>query len=431
MALSLESDSPATTVPRKLRLMQGVACLFLGWAALNAARQSTTPALDLSHALFPAANDTPAAPREELGDLEKLAAPGLALIEVVVQRDDTLDRIFRRLQISVTDLQNVRALTGVRTMLDRLNPGEHLKFLYHDGALLGLTRHVSLTQQLEVRRTDAGFAAEVIAKPIDARTTLARGTIGSSLFEAANNSGLSDITVLKLAKIFGSQIDFVLGLRAGDQFAVAYERINQDGKYVKDGEILAARFVNQGREYVAVRYLRPDGTVGYYSPGGRSMQKAFLRAPLEFQRISSGFSSARLHPILNTIRAHQGTDYAAPLGTPVYAAGSGRISYRGVKGGYGNVIQIDHGQGIETVYGHLSRFAAMKAGAQVQQGETIGYVGMTGLATGPHLHFEFHVNGRFVDPQRVKLPDASPLDPGLREDFERSSAPLLESLGVR
>ena len=161
------------------------------------------------------------------------------------------------------------------------------------------------------------------------------------------------------------------------------------------------------------------------------MQKAFLRAPLEFQRISSGFSSARLHPILNTIRAHQGTDYAAPLDTPVYAAGSGRINYRGVKGGYGNVIQIDHGQGIETLYGHLSRFAAMKAGSQVQQGETIGYVGMTGLATGPHLHFEFHINGRFVDPQRVKLPDASPLDANLREDFERSSTPLLESLGVR
>ena len=431
MLLVLESVSPATTVPRTLRLVQAFACLCLGWAALNAARQSTTPAVDPGHALFPASNGTPTATREGLDDLEKLAAPGLALIEVVVQRDDTLDRIFRRLQISLTDLQNVRALAGVRTLLDRLNPGEHLKFLYHDGALLGLTRHVSLTQQLEVRRTDAGFAAEVIAKPIDARTTLARGTIDSSLFEVANDAGLSDITVLKLAKIFGSEIDFVLGLRAGDQFAVEYERIHQYGKYVKDGEILAARFINQGREYVAVRYLRPDGVVGYYSPAGRSMQQAFLRAPLEFQRISSGFSSARLHPILNTIRAHQGTDYAAPLGTPVYAAGSGRISYRGVKGGYGNVIQIDHGQGIETLYGHLSRFAAMKAGTQVHQGETIGYVGMTGLATGPHLHFEFHVNGRFVDPQRVKLPDASPLDPTLREDFERSSAPLLESLGVR
>lgn len=431
MALSLESVSSAAAVPRPLRLVQAFACLCLGWAALDGARQSTMPALNLEHALFPPSNGTAAATREGLDDLEKLAAPGLALIEVVVQRDDTLDRIFRRLQIRVTDLQNVRALAGVRTLLDRLNPGEHLKFLYHDGVLLGLTRHVSLTQQLEVRRTDAGFAAAVIARPIDVRPALARGTIDSSLFEAANDAGLADVTVLKLARIFSSQIDFVLGLRAGDQFAVAYERIHQDGRYVKDGEILAARFINQGREYVAVRYLRPDGVVGYYSPTGGSMQKAFLRAPLEFQRISSGFSSARLHPILNTIRAHQGTDYAAPQGTPVYAAGSGRISYRGVKGGYGNLIQIDHGQGIETLYGHLSRFAALTAGSQVRQGETIGYVGMSGLATGPHLHFEFHINGRFVDPQRIKLPDASPLEASLRDDFERSSAPLLESLGVR
>jgi murein DD-endopeptidase MepM/ murein hydrolase activator NlpD len=174
----------------------------------------------------------------------------------------------------------------------------------------------------------------------------------------------------------------------------------------------------------------PDGVAGYYSPAGRSMQKAFLRAPLEFQRISSGFSLARLHPILNTIRAHRGTDYAAPLGTPVYAAGSGRLHFRGEKGGYGNVIEIDHGNGIETVYGHLSRFAPLRAGAHVQQGETIGYVGMTGLATGPHLHFEFHINGRFVDPQKVKLPDSGPIDPALRADFARATTPLLQALAV-
>ncbi len=177
MALSLESVSAATTVPRTMRLVQGFACLCLGWAALNAARQSTTPALDLGHALFPGLQrhrDRDARWARRSGETRG-ARP--ALIEVVVQRDDTLDRIFRRLQISVTDLQNVRALAGVRTLLDRLNPGEHLKFLYHDGALLGLTRHVSLTQQLEVRRTDAGFAAEVIAKPIDARTTLARRSL--------------------------------------------------------------------------------------------------------------------------------------------------------------------------------------------------------------------------------------------------------------
>ncbi len=417
----------AAAVPRTLRLVQAFACLSLGWAALDGARHSTRPVLDIGHALFPAANG-PLVPPERIDGFERLAAPGLAIIEVVVQRDDTLDHIFRRLRISLTDLQDVRSLAGVRTLLDRLNPGEHLKFLHRDGSLVGLSRRVSLTQELEVRRTDAGFAATVIATPVDSRTTVAHAVIGSSLFEAANEAGLSDPTVLKLAKIFGSQIDFVLGLRTGDRFSVAYQRIHQEGHYVKDGEILAARFINQGREYTAVRYQRPDGSVGYYSPAGQSMQKAFLRAPLEFRRVSSGFSAARLHPILNTIRAHQGTDYAAPLGTPVYAAGSGRISFRGVKGGYGNVIQIDHGQGIETVYGHLSRFAAARAGAHVQQGETIGYVGMTGLATGPHLHFEFHINGRFVDPQRVKLPDASPLDPALHADFERASEPLLETL---
>lgn len=423
--------TPASSLamPRLLRLAQLAGCACVALMAVGIARQSTLRALPLEHPLFPAASErhSPRA-QEGLQNLEALAAPGVALVEVVVQRDDTLDRIFRRLQINLTDLENMRALSGVHSMLDRLSPGEHLKFLQHNGSLLGFSRHVSLTQQLEVRRTDAGFQATLIAHPVQTQTSVARGTISSSLFDAANAAGLSDPLVLKLARIFGSEIDFVLGLRAGDRFSVVYERIEQDGRFVKDGDILAARFINQGREYVALRYARADGTVGYYSPDGHSMQKSFLRAPLEFQRISSGFSTARLHPILNTIRAHKGTDYAAPTGTPVYAAGAGRIVYRGVKGGYGNVIEIDHGQGIQTVYGHLSRFAAIRAGGHVEQGETIGFVGQTGLATGPHLHFEFHVNGRCVDPQRVRLPEAGPLEPAMRADFQRSIEPLLELL---
>jgi murein DD-endopeptidase MepM/ murein hydrolase activator NlpD len=414
--------------PLMLRLAQLAACLCVAMGAVGVASRSTEPALHLEHPMFPAFNAEPSVPDHGVPDLSSLAAPGLALVEVVVQRDDTLDRIFRRLQINVSDLQNVRALSGVRGMLDRLSPGEHLKVLARDGALVGMSRHVSLTQQLEVRRTDAGFQATVVANPLETQTSVAHGTINSSLFDSANAAGLSDALVLELARIFGSEVDFVLGLRAGDEFSVVYERISQDGRYLKDGDILAARFINQGHEYVAVRYMRPDGSVGYYSPSGHSTQKAFLRAPLEFQRISSGFSTARRHPILNTIRAHQGTDYAAPMGTPVYAAGSGRVIFRGVKGGYGNVIEIDHGQGIQTVYGHLSRFGPIRMGQHVQQGETIGFVGMTGLATGPHLHFEFHINGRFVDPQKVKLPDAGPLDPALRDDFERNAEPLLELL---
>lgn len=413
--------------PVPIRWVQLLACFAVAWCTLEAVRSTTEPAQPLGRMLF-AVHDPSPTHAVDLTDLQTLTAPGLELIEVIVQRNDTLEHIFRRLQLNLSDLADVRAISGVQAMLDRLNPGEHLKFLHHDAVLMGLERHVSLTEKLEVRRTDDGFKATLVPKAIDIEPSFAHGVIQSSLFESANSAGLSDSSVLKLAKIFGSDIDFVLGLREGDQFTVSYERIEQNGHYVKDGDILAARFVNQGRVYEAVRYIVPDGTVGYYSADGRSMEKAFLRAPLEFKRISSGFSLARLHPILNLIRAHKGVDYAAPIGTPVYAAGSGRIKFRGEMGGYGNVLQIDHGNGIVTVYGHMSRFAASREGAHVERGETIGFVGMTGLATGPHLHFEFRVNGQYVDPQKIKLPDARPIDAGLLDDFKRRSAPLLAAL---
>jgi murein DD-endopeptidase MepM/ murein hydrolase activator NlpD len=410
-----------------LRWLQLLTCFAVAYCTLLVASRSTEPVLHLGRMLFPAQNPV-AAKGFDVTELGALSVPGMELVEVIVQRDDTLEHIFRRLRLSLSDLADVRALTGVQSMLDRLNPGERLKFLHREGSLIGLERHLSLTEKLEVRRTDAGFNATVVPKPVEIHTSVARGTIESSLFESANSAGLSDPSVLKLAKIFGSDIDFLLGLRAGDQFVVNYERIIQNGQYVKDGDILAARFVNQGRVYEAVRYVEPDGTVHYYSPDGRSTEKAFLRAPLEFRRISSGFSLARLHPILNLIRAHQGVDYAAPMGTPVYAAGSGRVKFRGAMGGYGNVMQIDHGNGIVTVYGHMSRFAAAGMGAHVERGETIGYVGMTGLATGPHLHFEYRVNGQYVDPQKITLPDARPIDPNRYDDFKQHSLPLLAAL---
>jgi murein DD-endopeptidase MepM/ murein hydrolase activator NlpD len=413
--------------PWPLRSLQLLACLAIALYALQNARHETPPALRLGTMLFGTSEHSQVKP-VDLNDITALVTPGLELIEVIVQRDDTLDHIFRRLRLNLTDLADVRALGGVQSTLDRLSPGEHLKFLHRDAALMGLERHLSLTEKLEVRRTDAGFQATVVPKAIQIDSSIARGVIDSSLFESANSAGLSDPSVLKLAKIFGSDIDFVIGLRRGDRFVVNYERIIQNGHYVKDGEILAARFINQGRVYEAARYVGPDGIARYYSPDGHSTEKAFLRAPLEFKRISSGFSLARLHPILNMIRAHKGVDYAAPIGTPVYAAGSGRIKFRGDMGGYGNVIQIDHGDGIVTVYGHMSRFASAHAGAHVERGETIGYVGMTGLATGPHLHFEFRVNGQYVDPQKMKLPDARPIDSDLFDDFKQKSAPLLAAL---
>ncbi len=427
MSIAPHSAAVPRSIPLPLRAAQIAACLAVAYGAVDAARHATVPVRQPGRMLFAAGSAAPSA-MSQIADLEALAGPPLAPIEVIVQQHDTLERIFRRLQLNLADLADIRALEGVRAMLDRLNPGEQLQLLRRERALVGLERHLSLTQKLEVRRTGTGFQVAVVPKPIEAQDAVAHGVIDSSLFEAANAAGLSDPTVLALAKIFGSDVDFVLGLRQGDEFSVHYERINQNGEYVKDGEILAARFVNQGRVFEAVRYVRPDGVAGYYSPDGRSMEQAFLRAPLEFRRVSSGFSRARLHPILDRIRAHRGVDYAAPIGTPVYAAGAGRVRFRGQRGGYGNVLEIDHGGGIETVYGHLSRFADLKAGAHVERGQTIGFVGMTGLATGPHLHYEFHVHGQFIDPRTAKLADARPIDAELRADFELKSAPLLAAL---
>jgi murein DD-endopeptidase MepM/ murein hydrolase activator NlpD len=360
-----------------------------------------------------------------------MAAP-FSSIEVIVRRNDTLDAIFRKLELSLTDLANLRAVSGVRAFIDRLVPGESLRLTHRNGELLTLERNLSLTEQLKVSRATDGFRADVSARPIEARTVVAHGVIASSLFDAAQDAGLQDQTVLQLAQVFGWDIDFALDLRPGDEFTVSYQRLYQHGQYLQDGPILAARFTNQGHEVRAVRYRAPDGTERYYSPDGRSMQKAFLRAPLEFRRVSSKFSRARYHPILDLVRAHQGVDYAAPTGTPVRAAGDGRVRFCGRRGGYGNLVEIDHGGGIVTVYGHLSRFApATRIGARVQQGQTIAYVGMTGLATGPHLHYEYRLNGRYLDPQHVKLPDATPLDAALQADFERQTAPALASIELQ
>jgi murein DD-endopeptidase MepM/ murein hydrolase activator NlpD len=359
-------------------------------------------------------------------------APGLATIEVMVRSNDTLDHIFRKFELSLADLADMRAIASTRRFLDRLMPGELLRLTHREGSLMGFERDLSLTERLKVLRDANGFRADVVARPVTVDRMVAHGAISTSLFEAANDAGLQDATVLKLARLFGWDIDFVLDLRTGDEFTVSYERISENGSFLQDGEILAARFVNQGREFNAVRYTRADGSSAYYSPDGRSMEKAFLRAPLEFRRVSSRFTTARYHPILNRIRAHKGVDYAAAIGTPVHAAGAGRIRFRGQKGGYGNVVEIDHGGGIVTVYGHLSRFAATaKAGSRVEQGQLIAYVGMTGLATGPHLHYEYRVNGQYLDPQRVKLPDATPIDAALLADFRRQTAPLLAALQPR
>ena len=301
--------------------------------------------------------------------------------------------------------------------------------MHRDGQLEGLVRQINESQTLTVARAPTGFEATIIENPVETELVRTRVRIDTSLFEAANAYGVSDQTALGIANIFGWDVDFVLDIREGDEFIAVYEKVFQDGVYVRDGPVLAAEFVNDGRVYRAVRYAMPDGRSEYFTPEGRSMHKAFLRAPVDFTRISSRFNPRRKHPILNRIRAHNGVDYAAPTGTPVRAAGDGKINFRGLKGGYGRAVIIEHGGSVSTLYGHLSRFAkSASPGHRVKQGDVIGYVGQSGLASGPHLHYEYRMNGAHRNPQTVQLPEAKPIAPGLRQDFALHAAPLVAEL---
>ncbi len=349
--------------------------------------------------------------------------------EVIVGRNDTLDAIFRRLALNSADLAAIRNLPGIRQSLDLLRPGDAIRVTQANGALEELTRKVNETQTLHVVRQETGFTADLITNPVVTQVRSAGATINSSLFQAAADAKISDPMALKLANVFAWDIDFVLDIRQGDRFTAVYEQVFQNGKYLRDGDLLAAEFINGSHVYRAIRFVHDNGSVGFYTPDGKPMRKAFLRAPVDFTRISSTFSMARYHPILNMIRGHMGTDYAAPQGTPIYAAGDGRLSFIGRKGGYGNVIMLTHGGNVSTLYGHMSRFARnLRLGSHVDQGATIGYVGMTGLATGPHLHYEFTVGGVHKNPQTVQLPGAEPLRAEALARFQAAATPLLADL---
>ncbi len=430
-------DRDTLPKPRRLGAFAAIASLLLAGLAVHSlsgfVSRTTYIAPDPGNAgplVEPSAASVPGSlPVNDMTAQPVAAAFPFATVDVVVGRNDTLDRIFRRLDLSLTDLASIRLLPGIREGLDLLRPGDQITVTHSNGDLQGLTRQISLTQTLSVQRQAEGFQAEIIENPIESNLVAKRGRIATSLFEAAAAAGISDQTALSLANIFGWDIDFVLDIRAGDEFSVIYEQVWQDGALVGDGPIVAAQFANDGRTFRAVRYQLPDGSTDYFAPDGRSMHKAFLRAPVDFTRISSRFNSRRQHPILNTIRAHKGVDYAAPTGTPVRAAGDGRMQMRGRSGGYGNAIVLEHGGGVTTLYGHLSRFAkGIGQGARVRQGQVIGYVGSTGLATGPHLHYEYRINGAHRNPQTVKLPDATPIAADLRADFMMRTAPDLAQL---
>lgn len=355
--------------------------------------------------------------------------PEYETLTLTVKRGDTLNALFRRNELNLGDLAMIVRLPDAAPYLKRLIPGDEFLIEHDEGSLVSLYRELNLTSGLRVTRQDSGFAAEIVDRPIEIKRRLASGKIDTSLFESAAAAGLPDKLIMNLAGIFAWDVDFVLDIRRGDHYYILFEEIWQDGEFVSDGDIIAAEFVNNGRTFQAIRYVDKDGRSDYYTPEGLSVRKAFVRAPVDFTRISSRFNPRRRHPILNTIRAHRGVDYAAPSGTPIKAAGDGKVIFRGKKNGYGNAVILQHGGNITTLYAHMSRFHnSSRLGSRVVQGQIIGYVGMTGLATAPHLHYEYRLNGVHRNPRTVKLPKADPIKDEYRDEFLTAATPILNEL---
>jgi murein DD-endopeptidase MepM/ murein hydrolase activator NlpD len=358
-----------------------------------------------------------------------LPEPAYDSISLKIRRGDTLDRLFRKHDLDLGHLATIVRLPDARQHLRVLRPGDEIEITHDDGELISLYRKLSLTNALQVSRDSSGYVAKIIDQPIELRKRRAYGRIHSSLFESGNAAGLPDKLIMNLAGIFAWDIDFVLDIRVGDDYYLLYEEIYQDGEFVTDGEIIAAEFNNDGRSYQAIRFVDNKGRSDYFTPDGNSVRKAFVRAPVDFSRISSSFNPRRRHPVLNTIRAHRGVDYAAPRGTPIKAAGDGKVIFRGRKGGYGNAVILQHGGNITTLYAHMTNFArSAPFGSRVVQGQVIGFVGSTGLATAAHLHYEYRLNGVHRNPRTVKLPQAEPIKAEYKQRFLAEAQPLLDEL---
>ena len=349
---------------------------------------------------------------------------------VTIKQGDTLSTLFSKRGLN-TELHKIMLLGDQVRELKSVYPNQKLHFHIQNKNLVGIELETSVNRRLKVVKQEQDYKVDEVVRDFETRTQVASSTIKNSLFLAGQRAGLSDSLIMQLANVFGWDIDFALDIRAGDQFSVLYEEKYLDGEKIKDGAIIAAEFVNAGESYRAVRYTDSKGNTDYYSQNGRSMRKPFLRTPVDFARISSGFNLKRKHPVLNRIRAHKGVDYAASTGTPIKASGDGKIIHRGTKGGYGRTVIVKHGSSYSTLYAHMHKYAKnTQVGKRVKQGQIIGYVGKSGLATGPHLHYEFRVNGVHRNPLTVKLPDASPLPKSEMARFKSATAEQFANLDL-
>ncbi|MFZ5580003.1 MAG: peptidoglycan DD-metalloendopeptidase family protein [Pseudomonadota bacterium] len=388
---------------------------------------SPTPETDSS---LPSASIAPPETADAPDEAPQASGNG-ETIDVVIERGSTLSKIFANLDLPASELDQIVKLGKDASPLSRLRPGESITFNLSDGhQLQRLSYDLGHERTLHVvRAEDGSFKSEIEQHPLEYRETLGQGVISSSFYQSAVDAGMTPDMVLELAEIFGWKINFLADIREGDRFSILYETVYKDGQPVTTGDILAASFINDGKLHQAVRYTDTQGNTTYYTPDGKSLKRGFLRYPVEFARISSRFTNARLHPILHEVRAHKGVDFAAPTGTPIRAAADGKVTFQGWKGGYGKVIMIQHDGAYSTVYGHMSRFGSdINEGSRVRQGQVIGYVGATGYATGPHLHYEFRINGVHQDPLSAKLPEAQPIAPKERPRFLAEAARTLADM---
>jgi murein DD-endopeptidase MepM/ murein hydrolase activator NlpD len=348
---------------------------------------------------------------------------------LTIKSGQTLADLFQQQNFSATDLAHLLDTPGNASCLRNIYPGDEFAFLRNDdGSLRAIRFDRDDRTRVVASFAPGGIKQTELDRNVERRTHVAHGTINSSLFGAGEDAGMSDAMILKLASAFGYDIDFAQDLRQGDNFTVIYDDVYREGERLRDGDIIAATFVNKGKRYYAFRFTDNTGGTSYYSAEGRPLKKTFLRTPLEFSRITSYFSVARLHPILGMMRAHKGVDYAAPQGTPIRSAGDGKIVFRGWQPGYGNVVIVQHNPHMTTLYGHMSRLGNIQIGQRVAQGATIGYVGMTGLATGPHLHYEFRIDGSHRDPLTVTTLPPEPLPSIELARFRMQAQPMLTKL---
>lgn len=345
-----------------------------------------------------------------------------------VHKGQTLVSLFDDLGLPANDMRRVLAQPGASATLKHLHDGDQIAFdIGSPGVLRGLRFDKNDSTRVEMRIGENAIKTTETRRPTEIRLEATSGVIEGSLFAAGKRAGLSETAIREMTNAFSYDIDFAQDMKPGDSFQVIHEEIWRDGERLRNGSVIAASFDSGGKRYYAYRYVH-DGKTEYVDENGRPLKKSFMRTPVEYTRISSGFTAARLHPILGTMRAHKGVDYAAPTGTPITAAGDARVSFAGWKNGYGNCIILDHGRGYTTLYGHMSRLGKFRVGAHVAQGTVIGYVGMTGLATGPHLHYEFRINGEYRNPLSVTLPKPEPLAGAALAQFRAQTAPALAQL---